>query len=225
MKQITQNELIELIREKKENAMKEYEAIRMGERWTPEEGQILGKERNKAYIDAYQDLICYLDSVEIVPEVKQEEKKCECYDPVYKRCNGTRERDECYCNGYKSECTHYPEKRTVATTPTTEAIEELRKIDLYKLPITPYVEPKVEPLRDDRFGEFERTDRDGYSVKEMVDAKSIVFIRFYDNNKEKFVVEMWSKCGFVNEKTFIEEARAKAYYNDLVAWWKYWKVN
>lgn len=42
------------------------------------------------------------------------EDKCEYYDPVYKRCNGTRERDECYCYGYQSECTHYPEKRNKA---------------------------------------------------------------------------------------------------------------
>ncbi len=72
MKQITQKELIKLIEEKQENAKNELEAIERKETWTIKEGQnnILGKERNKAYIDAYQDLICYLNGVEIVPETK-----------------------------------------------------------------------------------------------------------------------------------------------------------
>ena len=70
MKQITQKELIELIKEKQENAKNTYEAIRSEQTWTIRDGQIniLGQERNKAYIDAYQNLICYLQSVEIVKE-------------------------------------------------------------------------------------------------------------------------------------------------------------
>lgn len=88
MKKITQKELIDLIKEKQDNAMKEYDAIRMGERWTPEEGQILRKERNKAYIDAYQDLICYLNSIEIIPSVKETEKvHIECIAPPNATCN------------------------------------------------------------------------------------------------------------------------------------------
>ena len=36
---------------------------------------------------------------------------CECYDFINKRCNGTRERDVCYCYGDRTLCTFYPEKR------------------------------------------------------------------------------------------------------------------
>ena len=75
MKQITQKELIDLIKEKQENAENEYEAIRKGERWTPKGEQELGKERNKAFIDAYQDLICYLNGVEIVANKIEADKE------------------------------------------------------------------------------------------------------------------------------------------------------
>ena len=174
MKQITQKELIDLIKEKQENAKNEYESAIYGYRpIETSRARIITQERNKAYIDAYQDLICYLNSVEIVPEAKLKEL------------------------GF-----------------TQEELNEMIK----KTPITPY----SEIIRDDRFREFERTDKDGYSSKELIDAKSVVFIRFYDN-KEHFEVEIWSNCGFVNEKRFIEKTRAIAYYNNLLEWWKYWK--
>ncbi len=44
-------------------------------------------------------------------EIIQKRPMCDCYDSYYKRCNGTKEREECYCNGNTKECTHYPEKR------------------------------------------------------------------------------------------------------------------
>ena len=59
MKQITQRELIEIIKEKKHEA----ELDRNREHDTPGDYCVLYGE-----IEAYQDLICYLNSVEIVPE-------------------------------------------------------------------------------------------------------------------------------------------------------------
>lgn len=44
-------------------------------------------------------------------EIVEKRPKCDCYDSAYRRCNGTRERDICYCNGDTKLCTHYPEKR------------------------------------------------------------------------------------------------------------------
>ena len=52
-------------------------------------------------------------------------KKCSCWETSFKTrygdgfkynipiqiCNGTKERDECYCNGDESKCNFYPEKR------------------------------------------------------------------------------------------------------------------
>lgn len=48
-------------------------------------------------------------------------KKCPCYDTVFiglispanikNVCNGTRERDECFCGGNPAKCDFYPEKR------------------------------------------------------------------------------------------------------------------
>ena len=69
MKQITQKELIDLIREKQENAINAYKFVAQ-QLSTQEEmfAKALKEERNKAYINAYEDLICYLDSVEIVPD-------------------------------------------------------------------------------------------------------------------------------------------------------------
>lgn len=86
MKQITQNELIELIKEKQKNAENNIEAIRREERRTIEDGQdeatALRLERNIAYYNAYQDLICYLQSVEMVPE----KIKYRCTAPIGNRC-------------------------------------------------------------------------------------------------------------------------------------------
>lgn len=72
MKQITQKDLINLIEEKQENAKNAFEALQREQCKEMKIGQnhILDKERNKAYIDCYQDLICYINSVEIVPEKK-----------------------------------------------------------------------------------------------------------------------------------------------------------
>ncbi len=59
--------------------------------------------------------------------------KCDCYhertgrDPLfgspvtYGVCYGTRECEECYCNGDESKCTFYPEKRKAAMKPMTTA--------------------------------------------------------------------------------------------------------
>lgn len=185
MKQITQKDFIKVIEEKQENATKMEESLRI--RATSRESldiakKCLGEAR------AYQDMICYLDNVEIVPE--------------------------------ETIVTTIPKAKLEGLCITQEDLKKM----LEKAPITPYFEPNIEPLRNDRFREFEEIKKDGCSVKELVDAKSIEFIRFYDN-KEHFEVQTWCNCGFIREETFAEETNARAYYNDLVEWWKYWKQN
>lgn len=72
--------------------------------------------------------------------------KCKCYEectiqkPLYNRftglresyfevteghCNGTRERDICYCNGDRLHCTHYPE--VIKEAKEKQEIEDLKK--------------------------------------------------------------------------------------------------
>ena len=65
MRQITQKDLIKLIEEKQENAKNAYKrTFNTLESDETKENQVT----NKAYIDCYQDLICYINSVKIVPE-------------------------------------------------------------------------------------------------------------------------------------------------------------
>ena len=177
MKQITQTELIKLIEDKQQNAVNEIQRAFAG---MPNYKTKDTLATNKAYYDAYQDLICYIKSVVIVPD-------------------GT----------------------IVANIPEAER-EDLKKL-FERAPITPYIEPKVEPLRNDRFKEFETIEK-GYSRKILIDATSVVFIRFYDH-KEHFEIEIWCNCGYAEEIRFIEEPRARTYYEELVEWWKYWKQN
>ena len=44
-------------------------------------------------------------------ENSEEEKQCDCYNPIYARCNGTKEQDECKCGGDESKCDFYDYKR------------------------------------------------------------------------------------------------------------------
>ena len=60
-------------------------------------------------------------------------EKCNCWELTHKReyrdgfhyvvpiqiCNGTREREECTCNGDKSKCNFYPEKRKESKSTNT----------------------------------------------------------------------------------------------------------
>ena len=72
--------------------------------------------------------------------------KCDCYDKkeVYRFdpnnfnhrqtetvgvCNGTRERDECSCNGDQSKCNFYPEKRKKAVESKTKVKVIVKKSD------------------------------------------------------------------------------------------------
>ena len=101
MKQITQKELIDLIKDKQENAKNEYEAIRTEQAWTIKEGQnnILRQERNIAFIDAYQDLICYLQSVEIVENnehpIAAEKHNIEAEPSIFARIRAFYDEDSC----------------------------------------------------------------------------------------------------------------------------------
>ena len=52
-----------------------------------------------------------------VPDIKTEMDKtcqCDCYDSNSSKCNGTRERDYCNCNGDKRKCDFYPTVKTQA---------------------------------------------------------------------------------------------------------------
>ena len=65
MKQITQKEFIKLIEDKQAFAQDAYKrTFQMQPCYETKVAEVT----NKAYIDAYQDLICYLNGVEIVPE-------------------------------------------------------------------------------------------------------------------------------------------------------------
>lgn len=88
-------------------------------------------------------------------------QKCDCYQESYeisgwigpyeqvrklrKRCNGTRERDECSCGGDRTKCDFYPyvreraKKEVEKTTTNADRIremtdEELADFLVYKLP-------------------------------------------------------------------------------------------
>lgn len=177
MKQITQKDLINLIEEKQENARIAY-----SQTFNMKEGDEAREQAqtNKAYIDAYRDLICYLNGVKIVPDRKEEFVQKVLIEPFE---------------------------------------EELKKIDPYKLPITPYIEPKVEPLRNDRFRDFER---EGYSVSlDAKDVKSIALL--YDPKYRTQEIYVDDYC--VKRTKGIQENNDLAFYNDLVEWWKYWKQN
>ena len=69
MKQITQKDLIKLIEDKQENAMNMFYSTRDSEERFGEAP--LKKARCLAEMDAYQDLICYIKSVQIVPEIPE----------------------------------------------------------------------------------------------------------------------------------------------------------
>lgn len=43
---------------------------------------------------------------------------CKCYDEQCQCCNGTRERDACFCGGHELKCDFYPEKREKAKNDT-----------------------------------------------------------------------------------------------------------
>lgn len=47
-----------------------------------------------------------------------EENLCKCYDEQCQCCNGTRERDACFCGGHELKCDFYPEKREKAKNAT-----------------------------------------------------------------------------------------------------------
>lgn len=48
-------------------------------------------------------------------EKMKKSTKCSCYHEEYgkKVCWGTREKDECNCNGFTKYCDFYPEKRQI----------------------------------------------------------------------------------------------------------------
>ena len=69
MKKITQKELIKLIEAKQENAENTYKIVHDSLHSANKKEEDSRHDRlitNKAYIDCYQDLICYIQSVVIV---------------------------------------------------------------------------------------------------------------------------------------------------------------
>lgn len=86
MKQITQKDLINLIKDKQENAKNEYErALQMQPCYEKKVQEIT----NEAYIKAYEDLICYIKSKVIVPEHIEENETL--LDPLCNTCGKTKE--------------------------------------------------------------------------------------------------------------------------------------
>ena len=88
--------------------------------------------------------------------------------------------------------------------------------------ITPYNEPKVEPLRNDRFREFEFLNYDETTITVTIDAKEVVGITRLQRDKD-YNVAIEGKSIRYYAKLFREESEATSYYNDLVEWFKYWK--
>lgn len=214
MKQITQKELIDLIKEKQENAKNMFYETRDNEK---DFGKAeLKKARCLAEMNAYQDLICYLNSREIVPEKKL-------LEPLCNKCSKTNETCPFHRIGSAYEdCSNFEEEQIVTTIPKAKREElGLTKEDLKKwlekAPITPYNEPKVEPQRNDRFREFV----DGETTL-TIDAKAISSIKV---NIIDLNVQINENGNYRYEKFFESEDEAKAYYNDLLAWVKYWKRN
>jgi len=171
------------------------------------------------YIDVLRKILGLSNSEGIMPKEKIE--------PYIKAIVGENY-ENCFATNLKVSDKGCVEEKIVTTIPKDKREElgitqEQLKEMIEKTPITPYNEPKVEPLIEKRFREFIDFGL-GYTIgrKEMVDAKSIQFIRFF-KGEETYVVEIWCGCGYITNETFTEEARATAYYNDLVEWWKYWK--
>lgn len=181
MKQITQKELIDLIKEKQENAKNMFYETRDSEKDFGEAP--LKKTRCLAEMDTYQDLICYLDSVEIVPERNDE------LDALQYAMKGL---------------TYMPKEQIVTTIPKAKQ-EELNKVWEKKTLIMPYSEPKIEPLRDDRFREFEFQDIGTTTY----DAMKISYI---SKDHKGISIDghlLYSGYGYD--------------YDELIVWWKYWK--
>ena len=186
MNQITQKDLINLIKDKQENAKNDYRRVSNDTGFrTLEESRIriIRQEREKAFIDAYQDLICYLDSVEIVPE------------------------------RIEANVGQFVGGEELHMSP-----EDLKKL-FERAPITPYIEPKVEPLRNDRFKEFEFFN----GAKRTIDAKAVKSINIQESFKSKTQHQVYVDSILIAEGD-VYEGLVKI-YNDLVAWWKYWKQN
>ena len=313
MKQITQKEFIKLIEEKQENAKNAIEALGREQTWTIQEGQsnLLKKERNKAYIDAYQDLICHLNGVEIVPEHNDEidalqyavkwlneykpkenqnlvkvyfGKKVKVHtkkrivgsktpfeaegkigsdsgkfidiqeDPGWhvfidkddiksieivpenklletlcNKCSKTEEACPFHRMGSAYEDCGAFEEQIVTTIPKAKREElgitqdDLKKM-VEKTPITPYVEPTVEPLRNDRFRDFKKSN-DCNDFYISIDAKDVKTITMTYEKKYKTIsiyVDDYCVKSVVNK---IDEQEWLAFYKDLIEWRNYWKQN
>ena len=85
---------------------------------------------------------------------------------------------------------------------------------------TPYNEPKIEPLRNDRFREF----ADGNN-RQSIDAKEVSSIEYNWDAKEVIVYDNGQNiysCAFGKWGTHED---AEKFYNDLVEWRNYWKQN
>ena len=105
---------------------------------------------------------------------------------------------------------------TVRDLNTIENLDELLK----KMHTTPYNEPKIEPLRNDRFREF----ADGNN-RQSIDAKEVSSIEYNWDAKEVIVYDNGQNiysCAFGKWGTHED---AEKFYNDLVEWRNYWKQN
>lgn len=96
-------------------------------------------------------------------------EKCKCYEETWEikgwlgpdevirkrrtRCNGTKEREECSCGGYKIKCDFYPEvrKKGRENIGIQEAINHFKygiSHDIFKEPVTTYAKMAVKALEE-----------------------------------------------------------------------------
>ena len=196
MKQITQKELLETIEAKRKSAENAYMKAHM-------EGRFDDIRKNIDYMEAYIDAYCYIASVEIVPE------RIEANKGQFVGGNYPEEEIVTTIPKAKQEELGITKDDLKMFIPTNEAIEELKKIDLDKKPITPYNEPKIELLNNDRIREYVDTKGNLH----YIDAKEIYYIRI----SEGYVFLALGKADVISfEKNILD-------YKELVEWWKYWK--
>ena len=193
-------ELIDKIKEKEDSAKKTYEGLCKWDCQTPEESQskLLGKARNKAYMDAYADVIALIDSAKIVV-YPEETGKMPCESAPKQEESKTLLEPLCYkCIKTEEEC---PFHRMGSAYGDCSGFKE----------------QKVHEIRNDRFREFEFN----YGIeKRTIDAKAIKSINIQKSFKSNTQYQVYVDSILMAEGEYEELIKI---YNDLVAWWKYWK--
>lgn len=136
--------------------------------------------------------------------------KCDCYCESYeitgwlgpyeqirklrKRCNGTKERDECSCGGDRIKCNFYPEVREMAkkNIGIQDAINHFKygiSHDIFQEPVASYAEMAVVALKKQLSTEKVVTNAD--RIRAMTDDELADF--FYGSPDEEFGICYYCK--------------------------------